>query len=229
MLFPSGIKCIVCDSELNGSLNGEICGECSLTSNTSFCFRCGRAKYNDAEFCLECQTIKQNFDLARAPFIYEDNVKNLVYKLKYGNARYLAPILAKYLADTYKKNNLSADFITFVPLHKRKQRIRGYNQAQLLANELSKLINIPVLDILDKAKDIKNTAKLKRFQRKELIKDSVRVIRDIELKGQTILLIDDVFTTGTTANECAKVLNEKKAAKVNVLTFATSRIFVKLY
>lgn len=227
MLFPEGIKCIVCDGELDGTESGGVCARCMLKQNVRFCGKCGRALKTNANYCSECQSFKRNYEIARAPFVYDDDVKSLVHKLKFGNGRFLAPYLAGFMAKACVDNEITADFITFVPLHKRKLKERGYNQAELLAREAGRLLDIPVVNVLDKVKDIKSTARMKRHQRIDMIRDSVAVISGVSFAGKSVLLVDDVFTTGATAGECSGKLLAAGADKISVLTFATSKILKK--
>lgn len=224
ILFPEGIKCIVCDGELAAEVSGGVCSRCKLLNlNVRFCKKCGRAMTGAADYCSECQSFIKNFDVAMAPFVFEDDVKSLVHRFKYGNHRYLAKYMAEFMAKTCTDSEITADFITFVPIHRRKLRERGYNQAELLARETGLLLDIPVVSVLDKIKDIKNTAKMRRYQRMEMIRDSVAVIPGVSFAGKAVLLVDDVFTTGATADECSGKLLATGAERVSVLTFATSK------
>jgi competence protein ComFC len=113
--------------------------------------------------------------------------------------------------------------MTFVPLHKKRKRKRGYNQSELLAGGLSGLIGIESKPLLEKTKNHKkNLARLDKEQRREEIRDTFSFAGEKEsVSGKTVLLIDDVLTTGATANECAKVLVNAGAREVIVLTFSS--------
>lgn len=227
ILFPSDIKCIFCDDELDEDSYYGNCRRCSLSWNTSFCLRCGRAMRNDADYCLECQNYTVNFDSARAPFVYESAVKRAVHRLKYGNCRYLAEYFARYMAQTYAESGFNCDVIVFVPMAKKRERQRGYNQARLIAEELSKLIGLPIADVLRRNRYTENLARMTRTEREKAVAGTMDYAGE-PIVGK-VLLVDDVLTTGFTASECSKLLKKNGAERVDVLTFATGRALVKLY
>ena len=170
-----------------------------------------------------------DFDIARAPFVFKGQVRKMVYKLKYGYGAYMSKYMAQFMYDTYLDNNEKIDFITFVPMPKRRYIDRGYNQAEEIAKELSILTSIPVVDALERSKYTKNLARMNKDERKKAITDSIKMKENVEVKGKRILLIDDVFTSGATTNECSKILKKAKAEFVYVLTFATSTDKIQMY
>jgi competence protein ComFC len=157
---------------------------------------------------------------ARASFVPDGDARKVVLKFKYGNGKFLAPIMARYMLETLLEMNITPELITFVPMSKKRQKERGYNQAKLLADEVGFLCGLSVVDVLDKVKDV-HTTNLSGEKRKEAAKDSVAIIKGARFNGQNILLIDDVFTTGATTRECARKLKSAGAGEVYVLTFAT--------
>lgn len=230
MLYPNEIKCIVCDNEMPYKNKYELCTNCALERNMKYCNKCGTAIDSMAIYCDKCMNSNRAFDEARAPIVYTDSAKKIIYKLKYGNGAYLAKILANYLADKYYETNWVADYIVYAPMHKQRKKERGYNQAEKLAKETAKLINLEVLkNILIKEKSTINLAKLNSNDREKMIANTITIDNTIDIKDKNILLIDDVFTTGATSNECSKVLKSGGAAKVFVLTFATGRFKPLLY
>ena len=184
---------------------------------------------NMANYCDYCQNHDYAFDFARAPFVYENEVVDLVRKLKYGGGKYLAEVMAEFMADEYYDSGFDADLITFVPMHPKKQRKRGYNQAQEIASALSHILGFPLSDVLKRVKFSENLAKLGKEERAETIKDAIVLKPDTVVKNRNVVLVDDVFTTGATSNECAKVLKKGKCGKIFVLTFATGRFHAELY
>lgn len=224
MVYPSDIKCIFCDAELNDSDEHCVCGKCEPLYNTTFCICCGTPLIEGNKFCDRCTGNTRAFIKARSTFVFKDDAADLVYRYKYNNERYLSAPMAEFMKDTLLENGWKIDIITYVPLHKKRQKARGYNQSELLAKNLGEKVNIPVIKLLDKVKSTKNMAKLSAKERAELIKDTFNYCENAaDLKGKNILLVDDVLTTGATSNECSTVLI-KKGANVYVLAFAATKI-----
>lgn len=222
IFFPSGIKCIVCDDDIPQGGRYPVCAGCLKEKNLSFCLGCGR-NLTVFGYCSKCKKKTNYFDRARAPFIYRGDVKTVIHKLKYGNGKYIADEIAVYLAETYFENSMFADVITYSPMHLKKQKRRGYNQAEELARSFAKRVQKDVIPLLTKTIDTKSNAGQNSKQRAESVKDSI-AFNDgsFDIRGKSILFVDDVFTTGATANECAKILKAAGATKVEVLTFATA-------
>ncbi len=216
-LYPDDIKCIVCGREIRPNRYG-LCNTCQLEINGNFCMRCGRHKVGIGDFCDECSEMPLYFDEARSAVNYVGHAKELVHRLKYGSARYLAKTLSRYMLDVLLLEDWAANCITFVPMHKKRRRKRGYNQAELLARELSEKTNLPCLDLLEKTRETVNQAKLDRAARMENLNGVFAVTAK---PPRSVILIDDVMTTGSTVNECCKTLKKAGAATVYVLTFAS--------
>ncbi len=236
LFYPDGIKCIVCDAELPSETRYCVCDSCKLPFNVDYCKICGRGKKSHAAYCDDCKHGKWEFSVARSSFEFAGEVKNLIYRFKYGNERYLSDYLGEFMADTYFESELSVDAITYVPLHKKRLRLRGYNQSELLARRIGELISLPTFGLLDKVSATKNLAKLNKKMRQDVISGSfglnsgelarflttMRGINDdFRFEDAKILLIDDIFTTGATSNECAKMLKGVGIGEVFVLCCAS--------
>lgn len=221
MLYPSGIKCIVCDEELSHDTRYGVCDSCTLPRIETFCTVCGRQVPEQNLVCDQCKETVMPFAEARSVCVYTDDAMRLVHRLKYGDARYLASFLAEYMTDVYFSTDWEADIVTFVPIHKSRRRLRGYNQAELLAKEVAARIRLPYDALLHKTVKTKNMARLSRAERISLICGTFAIDVQKSVKGKTVLLIDDVLTTGATASECTRVLLASGAACVYVLTFAS--------
>ncbi|MDR0426449.1 MAG: ComF family protein [Clostridiales bacterium] len=224
LLYPDGITCIVCGGELDRDTKYGVCERCALPYNTSFCPVCGRHSKLGG-YCDRCKGKRDfSFDIARAPFVFGDGIEGVVHALKYGNARWLPKYLAQFMADSYFECGQNADILTFVPLHRKREKKRGYNQAALLSAQLAPLIEKEPLPILTRIKDTKNLARMKRDARLKEIEGAFELLPEADVADKNILLIDDVLTAGATAGECARVLKGGGAKSVFVLTLATSVI-----
>lgn len=220
-LYPRGIKCIVCDAELRESSRFELCDKCKLPHNDNFCTVCGRGILSQNAVCDTCKQNTYAFAAARSSCRYTDAAATLVHRLKFREAKYLAPVLAEHMADTFFKTDWQPNVVTFVPMHKSRQRMRGYNQSALLAREVAERVRLPFAQALVKAKKTKSLVGVSGKLRAQIVKDSFAVNKDVPLDGKTVLLVDDVLTTGATASECARMLRKAGAEKVYVLTFAS--------
>ena len=118
--------------------------------------------------------------------------------------------------------NIKFDYITFVPLHKKRMRKRGFNQSEKIAKELGKMIDIPILDCIYRKSNTNRLYNLNRIERKIELKNAFLVKENINYaNGKNILLIDDIFTTGSTVNEISKLLKLNNVNKIFVMTLLT--------
>ena len=193
--------------------------------NNIKCINCGKEIEREKVFCKNCKNkIKiinsrekiNNLNIY-SPFKYCDIIKNIILNFKYNNKKCLAHPLAKLLVKNYNFKNI--DFITFIPLNKNKLKIRGFNQAKLLAKEISK---IPLLPTLEKIVDTPSQTTKNYLKHQENIKDSFKVDESIlsKIKDKSVLIIDDVCTTGATLLEASHVLHQSGATTLSALTLA---------
>lgn len=146
----------------------------------------------------------------------------MIHKLKYSDNKDLSVTMALMIYDILYKNNVCYDFITFVPSTKKRDKKRGYNHSKLIALELSNITGKPVKDILKRIKDTKPQILFNGKVRWYNVKDAFAC--EDNIKGKTVLIVDDVITTGATVSFCAKALKEKGAVKVIAASFAKSSI-----
>lgn len=217
LLFPDGVKCIVCGREMHESRYG-ICDKCKLELNENFCSRCGRHKVGIGDFCAECARRSVDFDEARSSVNYVGAARDIVRRLKFGGARYLAGAMSEYMLDTLMFTDWEYDCFTFVPMESKRKRKRGYNQAQALAEAVSSKTTTPCYPLLEKIKSTPNQARLGREER---LKNPVGAFKAVGNVPNHVVLVDDVMTTGATASECAKILKRNGAKIVYLLTFAS--------
>lgn len=218
-LFPEDYACLLCGREVFDGR--QLCTECEKTvtyNDKATCPICGRKTANE-QICLECKAQAPLFDKGVSAFVYEGGARNLILKFKNDGA-YLKNYLARNL---YNKclTFSDADAVCFVPMTKKAYRKRGYNQSELLAKELGKMLSLPVLkDAIEKVKSSTAQKTLTRAQRAENLKGCFRAKRE-EVKDKTLILVDDVLTTGATADAICKELKKRGAKKIYFASVAS--------
>jgi ComF family protein len=193
--------------------------------NGHICQICGKSLSSGGEFCYECKKNPKGrmFDKMRSVYEYKGSVRKLILKFKYSNRTFLAKDFALDMYETTKNNDFyqESDFIISVPLNIIRKIKRGYNQSELLADELSVKANIPVLkNVLFRKKITKPQFKLSRAERFENIKNSFFVKNKESIIGKNILLIDDIVTTASTLSACSSALKSCGVDKIFILTLA---------
>ncbi len=215
-------KCNACGREIFE--DKYFCPECekSLPFITgASCEHCGRKTAMPEQYCSTCKLGISSVDKGRSVFIYEKPINSLIKKFKFSDGRYLSEIFSVYLSNLYFKNLFDADFITFVPMFSKAERKRGYNQSKLLAESLSEKVNVPLFCDLEKVKDTRRQATLKRKDRILNLEGSFKIKNKSELIDKKILIVDDVTTTGSTIEALAKILKRAGAKAVYFLTVAS--------
>ena len=175
--------------------------------------------------CKFCENKNFYFDRAISCIEYCDKSKVLVLSLKYYGNTYMSRYIAQVMRDKLEFEQLSADYIIPVPLHKKRMRTRGFNQAEKIASYLSDYTEIPIIDCIKRNRNTKRLYALNKFQREKELKNAFEVKEDSEeIIGKKIILVDDIFTTGTTVNEISKKLKIYGVDEIIVLTFLTRNI-----
>ncbi len=147
----------------------------------------------------------------------------MIHRLKYNRERWLAPILAEWMAEVSEDERIdisSIDCLVPVPLHPARKREREFNQAELLAIPLGKIWKKPVELILERTQFTETQTHFDRHERMRNLRKVFSLRKGASVEGRRILLVDDVFTTGSTLDECARTLLEAKAAAVWAVTAA---------
>jgi len=179
--------------------------------------------------CLLCQRADPPFERAVAYGSYEGGLRDLIHVLKFQQVRPAAAVLGRRLAETIANLEqampVGAIVVVPVPLHTRKQTQRGFNQAEMIARSALKQLSRPnrfelSTGILQRRRETGSQIGLTRHQRRENLRGAFAVSDPARILNSNILLVDDVYTTGTTASECARVLRRAGAARVWVATVA---------
>ena len=225
-LYSIDCTCDVCGEELVADTRYRLCSDCIAKlpfANGHRCLCCGVPLADESDYCNRCQYERGAFVKNRSPLVYEGETRKIIYSLKFGKKKYLAQTLGALMADEFLKDNMEADIIVYVPMTEAEEKKRGFNQSELLAEEVGKRLNIAVLPALVKIKETKAQKELGGKERAQNLEGAFACVFE-QVNNRKILLIDDIFTTGATANECAKVLLKAKAREVNVLTAAVAKL-----
>lgn len=221
LLFPA--RCPVCD-EIVSPYGELICLECMGRVKLlvpPWCMRCGKKVEAEEEYCKDCQRRAYAFDRGRALYEYK-SVASSVYRMKYGGRQeygvYFGKEMAAYLGSFIRR--VKPDGIVPIPLHKKRWNKRGYNQAQVLAKALGEALDIPVYPQM--LLRIKNTKPLKLQNPKERQNNLKKafIIGENDVKLKTILIVDDIYTTGSTIDEATRVLKQSGVERVYFVTLA---------
>ena len=196
------------------------------------CAFCRRLTQNGAVICPRCReklpytncAARQDFphlDACYSPLYYTDEVRQSLLRYKFGGLRMYASVYGEFLAKCIDENRISCDSITWVPLNRRRLRQRGYDQARLLAEDLSRRLSVPCLPTLQKIRNNpRQSAAGNAEKRRRNVKGVYAALPEADPGGKTILLVDDIVTTGATLSEAASVLRKAGAASVIGLTLA---------
>lgn len=229
-IYPENISCILCNKPIKKINTYSLCKDCFKELNfiQDGCIKCGKPIiYHSLEKldicgCSYCFNKSFYFDKAISCIEYSDISKSMILGFKYKNKTYMAKYISNIMKEKLDLENIKFDYITFVPLHKKRMRKRGFNQSEKIAKELGKLIDIPILDCIYRKSNTNRLYNLNRKERKIELKNAFLVKENINyVNGKNILLIDDIFTTGSTVNEISKLLKLNNVNKIFVMTLLT--------
>ncbi len=215
-IFP--VACVVCGAQVFERRYSAVCPLCwNRLSQVAppICPRCGMPAVAIEGPCGRCRTGENVFDFARSAVLFNDCAREIVHHLKYSDRVSLAKPIGRMLRELMNRELFTARVVIPVPLHRSRERERGFNQAELIAKELA----LPVdARLLRRRKKTPTQTGLSRSERARNLTAAFE-LRGI-VAGKNVLIVDDVLTTGSTMNEIARVLKRGKAQRVEVLTFA---------
>jgi len=237
-LFPS--DCRLCGAPLINISRLPVCEDCLSAMRPiagGVCSVCGERLFSPYAFsgeqgeprCGLCRRLEPPFAKATAYGSYDGGLRDLIHLLKYEQVRpaanVLGRMLAEAIADLEPSFGESKVLVVSVPLHRSKLRQRGFNQSELIARAALKLKPagdrlVLNANVLERRRETQSQTGLTRHQRRDNIRGAFAVTRPDEVAGRETLLVDDVFTTGTTVSECARLLRRAGASKVWVATVA---------
>lgn len=203
-------RCAGCDKVV--PIGIYICAECKMKIKKvaePVCKRCGKPlEHERSEYCTDCMGKQHKYRQGKAVFIYEGEITQSMYRFKYGNRREYAAFYAEEAVKLYEDwiRRRKIEIIVPIPMYAGKKRQRGYNQAEAFAKELGRRLDIPVDGKV--VKRVRNTVPQKELNDKQRIhnlKNAFQLVPDV-VKYKEILLVDDIYTTGSTMDAVAEVL-----------------------
>ncbi|NPV58126.1 MAG: ComF family protein [Actinobacteria bacterium] len=198
-------------------LSRPICPECNaampvVRGNT--CSRCGKPTMYPVDGCLQCGSNLRQIDHAVAMAVYEEPLRSIIHKLKYGNGWRLAAPLGAMAAVCLAPHLASPrPAITYVPMHRRRKRERGYDHAERLAAGVARALGLEVVPLLERTRPSPSQASLGYADRRSNVRGAFRQ-KAMERMPEEVVVVDDVLTTGSTMGECASVLKGGGARRV---------------
>lgn len=220
LLYPK--YCPVCDKIIPIRYDYCICSRSeNIRVKNEYCRHCGHNINN----CV-CD-FKNSVALPdiTAPYVYAGKVRADILNLKFNNDKYLAVKLGTDMAERVACSyaDVDFDFVTFVPMSERSRNVRTYNQSELLAKQVAKLLFLPTEDVFTKIRETQSQHTLGGKERRTNLVDSVKLKSTASVKGKTVLLCDDIKTTGSTLSECVEVLRKAGAERVCCVCVALSQ------
>jgi len=221
--------CLLCKSDINPGFTLSICNQCqqSFLKESNGCQKCGINIANPIDtICGKCLSYPPLWHSFNANYIYTNSIKKIIYQAKFKNSHKYCKLIALLMTQEIPEQFKHADFLIPTPLHSSRLKERGYNQALFISKELSSITKIPTLDCLEKIKATPPQSSLKKYDR---LKSSTIFTLNKKITKQSIkktsykkhaIIIDDVLTTGSTAEQMSKALNKLGFSKIDVWVFA---------
>ena len=217
-IYP--LECVGC-----ASAGKVICNRCAAelaVLKPPYCNIC--AAPGAIGLCQRCTDLRRSFDGIRAPYHHAGAVRRAIHAFKYEGIRAAAPQLGRMMADYWALDPVPVDIMAPVPMHARRFRERGYNQAGLLAREVAGRIGLKLeANLLERLNHVSPQAQTASGSERMLnVAGSVAISTEVDLAGMRVLLVDDVATTGSTLDACAAVLKDAGASEVWGLVLAVA-------
>jgi ComF family protein len=217
--------CAACDTILETPTAGPVCARCwnaIVPFTPPLCLQCGdplpswRVISVMAQTCPRCRRRRSQLSMVRAIGSYDGSLRAIVHALKYGKRRSIAQPLAARMRAHGDEVFVDSDIVVPVPLHPRRQRSRGFNQAE----ELARHLGVPCRLALRRRRATPSQTDLPAAQRHRNVRGAFVLARRADVRGLRVTIVDDVCTTGATLDACARVLRDAGAADVRAITAA---------
>jgi ComF family protein len=221
LLYPP--KCLVC-GEMQPDYLCAACIDEIIKLDRTACPKCALPRPEGT--CTACRDLEYSFDSAASVGVYEGVLKDAIHQLKYSGHRVIAPALASLMVQSLRTRPWLIDrtaCIVPVPIHPAKERQRGFNQSELIARDVARVFAKPMVTrALARRKQTLAQVELSGERRRENTIGIFEVVRRDAVEGRNVMLVDDVFTTGSTVEAAAFALREAGAREVHVVTLARS-------
>ncbi|MCR5790038.1 MAG: ComF family protein [Lachnospiraceae bacterium] len=227
LLYPR--RCPVC-GDIIMPKGGECCDRCRgafAYVTEPYCLKCGKPLREETEaLCPDCLRKERFFDFGRAVYRYDDRIGRSIYGFKYNGRQEYARFYAQEIVRRYGRmlSELKPDALVPIPLHKKRLRKRGYNQAALIAQEVSRLTGIPAEpSLLQRVRNTRPQKSLNERERENNLKKAFK-IRQNDVSLETVILIDDIFTTGSTMDSAAGCLRDQGVKGVYFIVLSITSV-----
>jgi len=230
LIFPT-CRCIYCGQE--STLNSAgLCDNCQSDLENgkrdfASCAACPIFISPKENYCINCREGKEHwFNAAIAVFPYQGVIREVIHEFKYRGAVKWAKPLGSLMGEAVHKDHRfhDIDMVIPVPLYESRKKMRGYNQSELLAKEISRGSGLPVaVDILNRVKDTPSQTGLNKKGRHENLLNAFETLESNRIQEKNILLVDDIYTTGATVETCSRILKIGGAKRVFVVTCAAGK------
>ena len=226
VLYPQ--RCPVCDT-LTGKRSVACCPSCEKKLpyiRGARCFQCGKpVASGEEEYCMDCQNRQHDFTQGISLWSYDADIRQAMYRFKYRNRREYAVYFARELIR--RNGNMMTDWHTQaiipVPIHKTRRKQRGFNQAELLAKELGRYLDLPVLtETVVRIRNTKPQKELNDKDRQKNLKSAFKINKN-SVKLKKVILVDDIYTTGATVDVIARLLKRQGVVEIYVVTVCIGR------
>lgn len=224
LLFPR--RCPICDRAVSpfGSLVCEDCRRKPVYIKAPYCMKCGKQLSEEAEYCADCTNRRHLYDAGRAVFAYR-SISDSIYRFKYKGRREYGDYYARCMAESLGRfiAECRPDALVPVPIHRSKKNSRGYNQAQVIAAGLGRLLQIPVDDrLIRRVRRTKPMKDLSAAERQNNLKKAFKICRN-DVKLNTIIIVDDIYTTGSTIDAMSYELRRAGVKHIYYVALAIGR------
>lgn len=226
LIYPR--RCPVCECilEIGGNKICKTCKQKLPYIKEPKCKKCGKSiEGEEVEYCYDCSRHQHEYEQGVAVFEYDDQIKASIYRFKYKNKREYADFYVQEIIRCYgdKIKNWNPDVLIPIPLHKSKYKKRGFNQAEIVAKKIGKKLQIPVANkVLIRQKKTMPQKELSTKERQNNVKRAFKIV-DNKVKLQVVVLIDDIYTTGSTIDAATRVLKESGVYKVYCISISIGK------